>query len=78
IVGSGVVSNKGLDKKGRTDWPKGFGCIAEKRAMETIQDGQPSTAYMKYGDTIRMEMKGRDGQSLFGAIAQEVVPLVRT
>jgi fumarylacetoacetate (FAA) hydrolase len=30
---------------------------------------------MKYGDTIRIEMKGRDGLSLFGAIEQEVVPL---
>jgi fumarylacetoacetate (FAA) hydrolase len=30
---------------------------------------------MKYGDTIRIEMKGRDGRSLFGAIEQEVVPL---
>jgi fumarylacetoacetate (FAA) hydrolase len=27
---------------------------------------------MKYGDTIRIEMKGRDGQSVFGAIDQEV------
>ena len=42
--------------------------------METVQDGQPSTEFMKYGDTIRIEMKGRDGLSLFGAIEQEVVP----
>jgi fumarylacetoacetate (FAA) hydrolase len=28
---------------------------------------------MKYGDTIRIEMKGKDGQSVFGAIDQEVV-----
>lgn len=74
IVGTGPVSNKGVDKKARTDWPKGFNCIAEKRAMETLQDGQPSTEFMKYGDTIRIEMKGPDGQSLFGAIEQEVVP----
>ncbi|QDL53000.1 fumarylacetoacetate hydrolase family protein [Rhodoferax aquaticus] len=75
IIGSGTVSNKGVEKKSRTDWSKGYSCIAEKRAMETIQDGQPSTEYMKYGDTIRIEMKGRDGQSLFGAIEQEVVPV---
>jgi fumarylacetoacetate (FAA) hydrolase len=74
IVGSGAVSNKGVEKKARTDWPKGYHCIAEKRAMETLQDGQPSTEFMKYGDTIRIEMKGSDGQSLFGAIEQEVVP----
>jgi fumarylacetoacetate (FAA) hydrolase len=28
---------------------------------------------MKFGDTIRIEMKGRDGQSVFGAIDQQVV-----
>ncbi len=31
---------------------------------------------MQYGDTIRIEMKGHDGQSIFGAIEQEVVGLV--
>jgi fumarylacetoacetate (FAA) hydrolase len=75
IIGSGPVSNQGSQAKSRTDWPKGYSCIAEKRAMETIQDGQPATGFMKYGDTIRIEMKGRDGKSLFGAIDQEIVPL---
>ena len=67
IIGSGTVSNK--------DWSHGYSCIAEKRAIETIQDGKPTTEFMKYGDTIRIEMKGRDGQNLFGAIEQEIVPL---
>ena len=75
IVGSGTVSNKGVEVKGRTEWPKGYSCIAEKRAIETIQDGQPSTEFMKYGDTIRIEVKGRDGQSVFGAIEQAIAPL---
>ncbi|OGB31104.1 MAG: fumarylacetoacetate hydrolase [Burkholderiales bacterium RIFCSPLOWO2_12_FULL_61_40] len=74
IIGSGTVSNQGVEKKGRTDWPKGYSCIAEKRAMEILQNGQPSTEFMKFGDTIRIEMKGLDGHSLFGAIEQEVVP----
>jgi fumarylacetoacetate (FAA) hydrolase len=74
IVGSGTVSNKGVEgKDGRMDWPKGYSCIAEKRCIETIQDGQPATEFMKYGDTIRIEMKGLDGRSLFGAIEQEIV-----
>ena len=74
IVGSGTVSNKGVaGANGKTDWPKGYSCIAEKRAIETIQDGKPSTPFMKFGDTIRIEMKGRDGQSLFGAIEQKIV-----
>ncbi|MFY8105149.1 MAG: fumarylacetoacetate hydrolase family protein [Ramlibacter sp.] len=76
IVGSGTVSNKGVEGKGgRMEWPKGYSCIAEKRAIETIQDGQPSTEFMKFGDTIRIEMKGKDGQSLFGAIDQKIAPL---
>jgi fumarylacetoacetate (FAA) hydrolase len=75
IIGSGTVSNKGIEKNGKLEWPNGYSCIAEKRAMETIQDGAPATGFMQYGDTIRIEMKGRDGQSVFGAIEQEIVPL---
>jgi len=69
VVGSGTVSNK--------DWTKGYSCIAEKRAIETIESGAPVTPFMSYGDTIRIEMKGRDGQSVFGAIEQQVAPLAR-
>ena len=73
IVGSGTVSNKGVtDANGRTEWPKGYSCIAEKRCIETIQDGKPSTEFMKFGDTIRIEVKGKDGASLFGAIDQTI------
>ncbi|WP_333708015.1 fumarylacetoacetate hydrolase family protein [Ottowia beijingensis] len=72
IIGSGTVSNPGVEKDGRREWPKGYGCIAEKRAMETIQDGAPKTDYMRFGDTVRIEMKGKDGESVFGAIEQDV------
>ena len=67
VVGSGTVSNK--------DWTHGYSCIAEKRAIETIEDGQPKTGFMKFGDTIRIEVKGKDGQSVFGAIDQKIVAL---
>jgi fumarylacetoacetate (FAA) hydrolase len=67
IVGSGTVSNK--------DWGHGYSCIAEKRAIETIESGAPRTEFMQFGDTIRIEMLGRDGQSVFGAIDQRVAPL---
>ncbi|NDP40026.1 MAG: fumarylacetoacetate hydrolase [Rhodoferax sp.] len=67
IIGSGAVSN--------LDTSHGYSCIADKRALETLLDGQPLTEFMKFGDTIRIEMKGRDGQSVFGAIEQEIVPL---
>ena len=73
IIGSGTVSNKGVtDANGRTEWPKGYSCIAEKRCIETIQDGKPSTEFMKFGDTIRIEIKGKDGASIFGAIDQAI------
>jgi len=66
IVGSGTVSNK--------DWSRGYSCIAEKRAIETIEAGAPKTAFMQFGDTIRIELKGADGTSVFGAIEQTVRP----
>ena len=76
IVGSGTVSNKGVPgANGKTEWPRGYSCIAEKRAIETIQDGKPATEFMKFGDTIRIEMRGKDGQSIFGTIDQKIVPL---
>ncbi len=67
IVGSGTVSNK--------DWSHGYSCIAEKRAIETIQSGAPQTAFMQFGDTIRIELHGADGHSVCGAIEQRVAPL---
>ena len=65
IVGGGTVSNK--------DWSRGYSCIAEKRAIETIENGKPITPFMQFGDRVRIEMKGTDGQSIFGAIDQRVV-----
>src|SRR6478672_7656665 len=65
IVGSGTVSNK--------DWTRGYSCIAEKRAIETIESGEPKTEFMRHGDTVRIEMKGTDGASVFGAIDQDVI-----
>ena len=76
VVGSGTVSNQGIEVKDKKEWPKGYSCIAEKRAIETILDGKPSTEFMKYGDTIRIEAKGTDGQSVFGAIDQKIAPLM--
>jgi len=69
------VSNAGVENNGNKEWPKGYGCILEKRAMETLLDGKATTDFMKFGDTIRIEAKGKDGQSVFGAIDQQVVAL---
>ncbi|MEO5658227.1 MAG: fumarylacetoacetate hydrolase, partial [Polaromonas sp.] len=66
IVGSGAVSNH--------DAGHGYSCIAEKRAVETQGNGKASTRFMKFGDTVRIEVKGKNGQSVFGAIAQKIAP----
>jgi fumarylacetoacetate (FAA) hydrolase len=47
--------------------------VAERRALEMIEHGEPRTAYLQFGDTVRIDMAGPDGQSVFGAIEQTVV-----
>jgi len=73
LVGTGPVSNAGVEANGRREWPKGYASVAEKRAMEALQDGTAQTAYLRFGDTVRIDMRGRDGQPLFGAIEQKIV-----
>ncbi|HEX5805402.1 MAG TPA: fumarylacetoacetate hydrolase family protein [Macromonas sp.] len=75
VVGSGPVSSPGQNAKGLRQWPRGYASVAEKRAMEQALGGQPLTPYLAYGDSLRLEMKGRDGHSLFGAIDHTVTPL---
>lgn len=65
IVGSGTISNK--------DAKRGYCCIAEKRCLETIEHGAPQTGFMKFGDSVKIEMFDEDGRSIFGAIDQAVV-----
>ena len=64
IVGSGTVSNR--------DASKGYSCIAEQRCLETIEHREPVTTFMRFGDTIRIEMLDEAGKSVFGAIEQTV------
>lgn len=64
IVGSGTIANE--------DTSKGASCFAELRTVETLRDGKPSTPFMKFGDTVRIEMLDSDGDSIFGAIEQRI------
>ncbi len=65
IIGSGTISN---------DNPEvGSSCILERRMIEKINDGVFKTPFMKVGDRVKMTMKDRFGQSLFGTIDQKVV-----
>lgn len=64
IIGSGTVSN--------IDRSMGSSCIAEKRMLEIIAKGNPTTPFMRFGDTIRIEMH-YEQQNVFGSIQQQVV-----
>ncbi|MDB5367788.1 MAG: putative aromatic amino acid degradation protein fumarylacetoacetate hydrolase family protein [Rhodospirillales bacterium] len=75
IVGSGTVSNKGSDGgagKAIAAGGVGYSCLAELRTVETIRDGAAKTPFLKFGDTVRIEMKDGGGRSIFGAIEQTV------
>jgi len=75
IIGSGTVSNKQGTDHGTSiqEGGVGYSCIAEVRMIETIRDGQPKTRFMTFGDSIKLEMLNREGQSVFGAIDQQVI-----
>jgi len=76
IIGSGTVSNKqgGLHGSSIDNGGVGYCCLAEVRMYETIEQGAPKTPFLKFGDSVRIEMMGRDGASMFGAIEQTVAP----
>ncbi|WP_341887228.1 fumarylacetoacetate hydrolase family protein [Variovorax sp. YR752] len=66
IIGSGTVSNVARGA--------GSACIAERRVIEKIDQGEMRTGFMKFGDRVRMQARfadGRDGP--FGVIDQRVV-----
>ncbi len=66
LVGSGTVANE--------DTSLGASCFAEKRTVETLEHGAPRTPFMRYGDTVRIEMLDAEGRSIFGAIEQRMEP----
>jgi fumarylacetoacetate (FAA) hydrolase len=41
--------------------------------LEQVERGKPTTPFLAFGDRVRIEMPGRDGASVFGAIDQKVV-----
>jgi fumarylacetoacetate (FAA) hydrolase len=70
IIGSGTISNS-------TYRTVGSACIAERRGIETLDHGKASTDYMKFGDTVRIEMLDAQGASIFGSIDQRMVEAPR-
>jgi fumarylacetoacetate (FAA) hydrolase len=74
IIGSGTVSNKqgSLHGSSIANGGVGYCCLAEVRMYETIEGGAPKTGFLKFGDTVRIEMQDAQGASIFGAIDQVV------
>jgi len=66
VIGSGTVSNENYRQIGSS-------CIAERRAIETVDEGSPRTPYMSFGDSVRMEAVGPGGETVFGVLEQCVV-----
>ncbi len=66
IIGSGTVSN--------ADLARGCSCLAEKRVLEIINNGEANTPFLKHGDRVRIEMFDQNKCSIFGAIDQVVQP----
>ena len=67
LVGSGTIANH--------DTSLGASCLAEQRTVETLRDGKPATPFLKYEDTVRIEITDAAGHSIFGAIEQVIAPL---
>ncbi|MFA9217783.1 MAG: fumarylacetoacetate hydrolase family protein [Sphingomonadaceae bacterium] len=74
IIGSGTVSNKqgSLHGSSIANGGVGYCCLAEVRMYETIESGKPQTAFLKFGDRVRIAMQDQHGASIFGAIEQTV------
>jgi fumarylacetoacetate (FAA) hydrolase len=66
VIGSGTVANDDYRTVGST-------CIAERRAIETLENGAAATEYLRFGDRVRMAAVDEKGLSPFGIIDQRVV-----
>lgn len=64
VIGSGTVSNRDLGA--------GSSCLAERRMLEILQSGKPSTEFLRFGDLVEIDMADPQGASIFGAISQNV------
>lgn len=66
ILGSGTVSNENYREVGSS-------CIAERRAIELLDSGEPRTRYMAFGDVVKMAAVDSHGHCPFGVIEQHVL-----
>ena len=67
VIGSGTISNDDYRIVGSA-------CIAERRAIEMLDEGSPRTPYMSFGDRVRLQARYEDGCAApFGDIDQRVI-----
>jgi fumarylacetoacetate (FAA) hydrolase len=66
VIGSGTVSNFDADKVGS-------GCIAERRALDTLASGAATTPFLRFGERVRLEVVDAEGRSVFGVLDQRIV-----
>lgn len=67
VLGSGTVSNEDYRQVGSA-------CLAEQRALEVIDRGEPTTPFLQFGERVRFEAKDAGGASVFGAIDFRLIP----
>jgi fumarylacetoacetate (FAA) hydrolase len=65
IVGSGTVSNAAREA--------GSACIAERRAIEVLDQGGAKTPFLRFGERVKIEMLDGKNNSIFGSIDQRYV-----
>lgn len=66
VIGSGTVSNAAAKTTGS-------GCIAERRALDTIAGKEP-TSYLSFGEQVGLDCLLPSGESVFGPMSHEIVP----
>lgn len=67
LIGTGTISNH--------DATAGYACLMEARLVEQVEQGEANTPFLRFGDTVKIEMLDARGQSIFGAIEQKVEPI---
>ena len=65
VIGSGTVSN--FDAAAI-----GSGCVAERKALDQLDPTRPPTAYLRFGERVRLEAFDDEGRSVFGAMEHVV------
>jgi fumarylacetoacetate (FAA) hydrolase len=64
LIGSGTVSNHDVNT--------GYACIMEKRLVEQVELGAAKEDFLRFGDSVEIDMFDHQGETIFGAIRQVV------